>query len=149
MPDGKFVLMDAIDGSHVAVLNESSLTWIEVQTMGSPYPDESGWTLLPNGKVLSVNSWTPRSAYTFDPSTLTWTKTPSTIVDLTQGAEQGPVVLRPDGTAVAFGARGNNSIYNSLTGNWTLGQTIITPTGYPCAISDGPGNRPIISYIYL
>ena len=95
------MLQDIFTSSHVAYLNPTTLTWIEVlHSGGLDPPDEAGWTLLPNGNVLSVYSWAANEAAVLDPQTRQWTQTISTIVDLHEPNldEQGPVILRPDGT---------------------------------------------------
>src|SRR5207248_2093231 len=110
--------------------------------------DEEGWTLLPNGKVLTVDAYvacpsgqpactaagfTGSNSELWDPGTQTWSSTGSTIVQLWDsncGAgggsyEVGPAILRPDGTVFYTGSSdcspGHTAVYNSLTGTWTAG----------------------------
>ena len=112
---------------------------------GSYFPAESGWALLPNGNILSVGAYYSYVADICNTATGVWTRTPSSMVDLHSGAnEQGPIVLRPDGTVVAFGALGNNSIYNIKYGNWSAGPSIVSPLGYPCTLADAPGTSVVL-----
>lgn len=111
--------------------------------------NEEGWTLLPNGKVLTVNCNTDQTAPNarlmgseiYNPLTGTWSNGGSTIVQLSDygnAYEMGPQVLRPDGTIFALGATGNTSIYNSFTGLWQTGPMLPT-IGSQLACQDAPG----------
>ena len=92
--------------------------------------DEEGWTLLPGGKVLTVDAYTNVNDPTgtnselYNPTTGSWTSAGSTIVQLwdSHGSyEIGPAVLRPDGTVFATGANGagagHTSVYNTANGS--------------------------------
>jgi hypothetical protein len=102
--------------------------------------DEEGWTLLPNGRFLTVDAYTNQQALvngtkseTYNSATNIWTTAGSTIKQLWDSAcgtgtgsfELGPAVLRPDGTVFATGASncsaGHTAIYNSTTGKWAAG----------------------------
>src|SRR5438132_1103469 len=101
--------------------------------------DEEGWTLLPNGKVLTVDAYvfqydaTGTNSEIYNPSSATWTSAGGTIMQLWDSCggadlasyEVGPAVLRPDGTVFATGANtcgpGHTAIYNSHSGTWTAG----------------------------
>ncbi len=98
--------------------------------------DEEGFTLLPSGKVLTVDA-NRRTALTaseiFDPTTNLWSAGPSTIVSLTDlnsrgsgSHEVGPMLLRPDGTVFATGGApantaGHTSAYSVANNLWTAG----------------------------
>ena len=115
--------------------------------------DEEGFTLLPNGKVLTVDA-NRRTALTaseiFDPSTNLWSAGPSTIVSLTDlssagrgSHEVGPMVLRPDGTVFATGGTpagvaGHTSVYNTATNLWTAGPDIPAVNGINLSCDDAP-----------
>jgi hypothetical protein len=67
-----------------------------------------GYTLLPTGKILTIDVWNPPNAQQYDPGTGLWTSiasTPVSLIDPTTcgNHEIGPAVTRPDGTVVAFG----------------------------------------------
>ncbi len=102
--------------------------------------DEEGWTLLPNGTLLTVDAYTNQQSLvngtnseTYNSATNTWTTAGSTINQLWDSAcgtatgsfEVGPAVLRPDGTVFATGASdcspGHTSVYNSTSGTWAAG----------------------------
>ena len=117
-----------------AILDPTTLTWTSTGTNKFDENDEEGWTLLPNGKVLTVDAYVDRSdpngtnSELYDPSTGSWSSAGSTVVQLwdsTGSFEVGPAVLRPDGTVFATGANGagagHTSIYNVITHSWTPG----------------------------
>jgi hypothetical protein len=134
---------------QAALLNASDLTWTPTGAGKFDPNDEEGWTLLPNGRVLTVDAYVPIVGFTYDPNgtnselynpaTGTWQSAGSTLVQLFDSAAQcgglpnatlevGPMVLRPDGTVFATGANtcglgfpGHTAIYNTHDGTWTAG----------------------------
>jgi len=165
LPDGTFMLANCCDfPAQAALLDASTLTWT-VLTSSSGFKgkfdsnNEEGWTLLPNGKVLTVDTYvgvpynpTAMNSEIYDPSTGTWTSAGSTVEQLwdsraacggtysTSTHEIGPAVLRPDGTVFATGSNscpstaGHTAVYNYLTGVWTAGNDIPGVND----IADGP-----------
>ena len=135
-----------------ALLNANSLTWTPTGTGKFDINDEEGWTLLPNGNVLTVDAYvfqydaTGTNSEIYNPATGAWTSAGSTIVQLWDSCggssaasyEVGPAVLRPDGTVFATGGNtcgaGHTAIYNSHTGTWTAGPDF--PGAYN--VDDGP-----------
>jgi hypothetical protein len=139
LSDGTFMLQDKMS-RQAALLNLATMTWTETGTATkSDLNDEEGWTLLPNGKVLTVDCYTdfifgliphypphPTNSELYDPQTGNWSSAGSTINTLTDRkvAEIGPAVLRPDGTVFAVGSQGFTSIYHADTGTWAVGPTL-------------------------
>jgi len=130
-----------------ALLNLSNLTWNATGAGKFDSNDEEGWTLLPNGKVLTVDAYVDlsdpngKNSELYDPGAGTWSSAGSTIVQLwdSHGSyEVGPAMLRPDGTVFATGANGagagHTSIYNTKNGTWTPGPDF--PNGLD--VADGP-----------
>jgi len=154
LPDGTFMIQDKMS-RQAALLDLNTMTWTETGT-ATKYDlnDEEGWTLLPNGKVLTVDCYTdfifglighyprnPTNSEIYDPQTGTWTSAGSTINTLTDKVipEIGPAVLRPDGTVFAIGSRGFTSIYDSNTGIWSVGpQLPAARDGTPMTDDDAP-----------
>lgn len=114
---------------------------------------EEGWTLLPDGTILTIDTSVPPSSgefnitagvsnigEIFNPTTNLWSPTASTGPVLDGNVppccvpEMGPQILRPDGTVIAFGATPNNGIYNYLTGAWSTGPT------FPTALASYPSS---------
>jgi hypothetical protein len=119
--------------TQAALLNASTLTWTATGTGKTGIHDEEGWTLLPNGKVLTVDANNPSNltnSELYDPATGIWSSAGSTIVKLDDtnadnsgSHEIGPAVLRPNGTVFATGGTSNTAVYNTATGTWSVGPT--------------------------
>jgi hypothetical protein len=141
----KFALM-------VAPYTDGSWTAFSGQGKADSY-DEEGFTLLPNGNVLTVDAnlrtnLTNSEFYT--PSTHTWATAGSTIVSLTDlnsrgsgSHEVGPMLLLPNGTVYATGGApantaGHTSIYNTATATWTAGPDFPQVNGVKLAVDDAP-----------
>jgi hypothetical protein len=123
-----------------ATLDARTLVWTSVGTGKADINDEEGWTLLPNGKVLTVDAFNGTNSEIFDPATGVWSSAGSTVVPLVDpsSAEIGPPVLRPDGTLIYFGATGHNAIYNTVSGTWAAGPDFPKVSGVFLDIADGP-----------
>jgi hypothetical protein len=139
LPNGTFLLGTCCANPPVdALFNAAGLSW---KSTGAPsnYQDEQGYTLLPSGKVMTIDVWDPPKAQQYDSATGTWTRiadTPVSLIDpITCGTyEIGPSVTRPDGTVVAFGgntgclAAGSppdpTAIYTTSSNSWTAGPDV-------------------------
>jgi hypothetical protein len=150
LPNGVFMQADCCT-KQSALLDADTLTWTPTGAGKFDINDEEGWTLLPNGKVLTVDGYVPfgfpyiptgTNSELYNPHTGTWHSAGSTIVQLwdsgltcgelkaappTPTFEVGPAVLRADGTVFATGSNtcaggsGPTAIYNSQTGEWRVG----------------------------
>ncbi len=130
-------------------------TWAATGTGKADWNDEEGWTLLPNGNILTVDAYvgsylaTGTNSEIYTTSAGTWASGGSTGVQLWDSSaacggsnsasyEVGPATLRPDGTVFATGANrcaaGHTAIYNTATSTWTAGPDF--PSGLD--IADGP-----------
>jgi hypothetical protein len=155
LPDGTFMVADKM--SHqAALLDLKTLTWTETGTSTkSDLNDEEGWTLLPDGNVLTVDCYTdfafnliptypanPTHSEIYNTTTGQWSSAGSTINSLTDTNlfEIGPALLRPDGTVFALGSSGNSSIYDTHRHRWSVGPTLpISPQGFQYTAQDAPG----------
>jgi hypothetical protein len=124
-PDGVFMLgQGGISSTKQVTFNASTLTWTAITNTGKADTySEEGFGLLPNGKILTVDTDNIPNSEIYDPATLKWTSAGSTVVTLPDAGsfEIGPQILRPDGNMVAFGGTPHTSLYNSSTGTWTPG----------------------------
>ncbi|MGZ4788813.1 MAG: hypothetical protein ACXVZX_09860, partial [Terriglobales bacterium] len=147
LPDGTYMQANCCS-KQAALLNLRNMTWTHVDKGKFDPNDEEGWTLLPNGKVLTVDAYVPiapfpfmpegKNSELFNPATRTWHSAGSTKVQLWDSQlhcgeksptfEVGPGVLRPDGTVFYTGANtcgapysGHTAIYDSKAGTWTAG----------------------------
>lgn len=162
LADGTILIAD-INTGNIYQLDPVGLTLTLVNATGKlDINDEEGWTLLPNGKVLTVDANNTANLSTgggtayelYDPTTIptSWTSpgyTPVNLADLTsagQGShEVGPAVLRPDGTVVYFGGNpsGRNATYNWSTDTWQTAETFPTDPkngNKQLTVADGPAS---------
>ena len=151
LPNGKFLLGRKFD-TRMAELDPSKTppTWTAVSSTGKSDEDaEEGWTLMPDGSILTADVKNNPHTERYLPTLGKWVSEGNTPVNL-QGPPQvgcisygnhqlycppgeiGPAILRPDGTVFATGAThqgqttGHTAIYHpgkSLTapGTWTAG----------------------------
>ena len=155
LPNGTYMVADKMSRQQ-AYLNTKTLTWqLTGKSTKSDLNDEEGWTLLPNGQVLTVDCYTdyyfgliqtyppnPTNSEIYNPATRTWSTGGSTINTLTDRTvfETGPALLRPDGTVFAVGSQGYTSVYNTATETWSAGPRLpVSPQGNQYTVQDGPG----------
>jgi hypothetical protein len=149
-PGGEFLVGQKID-TLMAELDPATLQWTAMASTGkSDFNAEEGWTLLPDGSVLTVDVKNAPNSERYIPSMQTWFTAGNTPVDLHSPGggeclsygpndsicyhppgEIGPAILRPDGTVFATGSNstagpGHTAIYTPPTaltdpGSWTTG----------------------------
>jgi hypothetical protein len=146
LPDGEFLVGNKLT-TEMAALEPKTLTWKSVSSAGkADFNAEEGWTLLPNGTVLTADVKDAPNSEIYTPSAGAWASAGSTIVDLHSPSpygcinygphgslcyyppgEIGPAILRPNGTVFATGSYSNDgsgpghtAIY-SPTAGWSVG----------------------------
>jgi hypothetical protein len=130
LADGRWMVGDS--GSYTtddAILDPATLKWTTTGGAGRIEGNaEAGFTLLPSGKVLSVDvlppACTTRTAETFDPATLSWSHagtTPTPLVNCGDLSEIGPQVLMYNGKVFVEGATSATALYNVTSGAWSSG----------------------------
>jgi hypothetical protein len=135
LPDGTFMLASKLSKQQ-ALLDPKTLTWTLTGTNKADVNSEEGWTLLPNGKVLTIDlqldywfgltpQYTPGNSELYDPKTGSWTSAGNTGVILTSFpcGEIGPAVLLPNGAVFATGDNGQTAFYDSRRNTWSPGPT--------------------------
>jgi hypothetical protein len=144
LPDGTFMIGQGGEPSTLqANFDEATLTWTAVTNSGKADGfSEEGFALLPNGTVLDVDAEDGTNSEIYNPATETWSSAGSTIATLPNNGGQpivpelGPLMQRPDGSVVAFGATTHTSIYSSTTNMKKLANRFRqTRTVLPLAIS--------------
>ena len=151
LPNGKYLVGNKLV-KQMALLDPKTLTWTRVSSTGkSDFNAEEGWTLMPDGTILTFDVKNAPNAEKYVLTMKQWVNASNTIVDLhspspfgclpygSQGqfcyfppGEVGPAILRPDGTVFATGSTptgdrsGHTSIYHpgqtpSDPGTWTVG----------------------------
>jgi len=122
LADGKFLMASCCDDpSTAAFLEGATDKWTATGTGKADSYDEEAFTLLPGGKVLTVDTTIHKGSEIYDPTTGAWSSAGSLPVDVAEyvGDEIGPAVLRPDGTVIQFGATAHNAVYDTNTGTWS------------------------------
>lgn len=139
--DGNYMLADCCNKYEaIAKINGTTLTWKTTGRGKADSNSEEGWSLLPDGKVMTVDTninvgENPNSVEIYDRSTGSWSAAGTTAQQLvSSGNEIGPSVLRPDGNLIWFGATGHNDVYSTATATWSAGPDF--PSGYDC--NDAP-----------
>ena len=147
LPNGTFMLASKLSKQQ-ALLDPKTLTWTMTGTNKADLNSEEGWTLLPNGKVLTVDveldywfgltpQYTPGNSELYDPETGSWTSAGNTVTVLTSfpSGEIGPAVLMPNGVVFAMGDGGQTAFYDSRRNQWSAGPT------YPTVTIDGQDHQ--------
>jgi hypothetical protein len=143
LASGKFMLgASGYSGTTAqALLHEATLTWTATGAGKADGNGEEGWSLLPNGDVLTVDTTDmdpPQNTEIYSPKTGAWTSAGTTPVPLIDSVgEVGPQTLRPGGTVFAVGATGNTAIYDVTAGTWSAGPTFPVIGGLQYDSADG------------
>ncbi len=169
LPDGTFMLQqscqDCRGPNYVlsvedALLDAKTLTWTVLPGTGKNDPnDEEGWTLLPNGNVLTLDTWVPPQTQTFDPTTRTWSFAGNTAPGGNpinpSFTEVGPQIEMPGGDTFVVGAGSTSqsppekcttdaptqtALYDYSAGKWAAGPQIPPIGGKEYDSADGPGS---------
>lgn len=146
LPNGKFLVGRKLD-MKMAMLDPVTLKWTTVSFAGkSDFNAEEGWTLMPDGSILTMDVKNAPNSEKYTPAHATvqgkWTTENSTLVDLHSPSsfgclhygpggklcyyppgEIGPAILRPDGTVFATGS--------TPTGGTSGHTAIYTPPANP------------------
>jgi uncharacterized repeat protein (TIGR03803 family) len=144
LPNGLFMIGNCCNANDTSqALTRTSAGWIITDKGKADANSEEGWTLLPDGQVLTVDVWNSPNTELYNPSPVpgSWSSAGSTPVQIidTLNHEVGPAILQPNGAVFATGATGNNAIYNLATSTWSAGPSF--PFNYAnlqLAIPDGP-----------
>jgi hypothetical protein len=145
MPDGKFMIGNPFD-TRMAILDPTTMTWTALNgTSKADRFDEEGFTLMPDGTILTLDAIQNPNTEKYIPWLDTWLSagaTPQTLVNAAS-QEMGPTVLLPNGKVVAFGATGHNAIYTvgaspTDTGSWASIPDFPIVGGQQLDIADGP-----------
>ncbi|HEY1615497.1 MAG TPA: hypothetical protein VGF97_17590 [Rhizomicrobium sp.] len=146
LPDGRFMVGDKFF-NKVAALDPATLKWTELKSKNKneDWNAEEGWTLMPDGTILTWDVLANPLSETYNPASGKWTNLGTTAANLEgpclvcnciqvppknfcyySPGETGPGILRPDGTVFATGATheganaGHTAIYTPGVG-WAAG----------------------------
>jgi len=150
LPNGHMMMANCCTTQEaILTLTGITATWATTGTGKFDDNDEEGWTMLPGGKILTVDAYVPSGCckmgyQIYDPTTGAWTTpTNNTVVNLVDPSslELGPMPLLPNGTVFAAGATTNNAIYTPSTGKWAsapkFGGTLDIADGPAAVLPDG------------
>ena len=143
-PDGKMYVGQKLTEDD-AYVDPKTLTWKSVPHKGkSDFNAEEGWTLLPDGTILTADVKNAPNSEIYNPKTHRWATAGTIPVDLHSPSpygcllygknlcyyppgEIGPSILRPDGTVFYTGSyssnygAGHTAVYSTITKTWTKG----------------------------
>lgn len=146
LADGRFLLGSKLNKA-IAAYDPKTDTWTNLNHTGkNDINAEEGWTLLPDGRVFTVDVKRQPNSETYDPSTQKWTSAGNTPVPLVYNdpkgfkiifgdhqvyhppGEVGASMLLPDGSIFTAGAvpNGESTAHTALfkNGVWTAGPDI-------------------------
>lgn len=131
LSDGTFFIGDKLH-KRGAFLDPKTMKWSAAGYTGkNDFNAEEGFTLMPDGTVLTFDVKDHPQSESYNSSTQKWSSLGSTVVNLQAPdcsgqcclnyppknkcyyppGEVGPAVLMPDGTVIATGASGHNAVY--------------------------------------
>jgi hypothetical protein len=144
LPDGTFMLGNKLY-ERGAILNPATMQWKEISYTGkADFNAEEGWTLMPDGTVLTYDVKDNPNSESYNVTTGAWTSLGSTVANLQAPpccgcthyppkhkcyyppGEVGPGILMPTGQVFATGGThqgaksGNTAIYTPGVG-WAAG----------------------------
>lgn len=141
------------NGGGLQALWNGGSSWTSTGSGKFDENDEEGWTLLPDGNVLTVDAYVDTGtcgthSEIYNSATGAWSSAGSTIQQLPDcnssfpSYEMGPQVLRPDGTVVAFGGTttgtAHTAIFNASNGSWSAGPNLPILSSVPYTLADAP-----------
>jgi hypothetical protein len=144
LPNGRMLVGQKLTMDD-AYVDPKTLTWKTVKHRGkADFDAEEGWTLLPDGTILTADVKDAPNSEIYNPKKQKWTSAGSTIVDLHSPSpygcllygpslcyyppgEIGPSILRPDGTVFYTGSYSSNygpghtAVYDTKAKTWSKG----------------------------
>jgi hypothetical protein len=140
-----------------ALFNATGRNWLTLSGQGKNDPnDEEGWTLLPSGQLLTVDTWLTPTTELFTPTSLSWSNAGDTVKSPVNSpsAEIGPQVEMPGGNTLVVGAGSGpeapaacttsrpapTALYDYAAARWVNGPSIPTIGGVQYDSADGPGS---------
>lgn len=159
LANGTYMLASCCDSPpKAALLNASNLAWTPTGSGKFDVYDEEGWTLLPDATVLTADGYVftgtcGRNTERYNRATGAWTSAGASPVQLADcsGADEngqpsyevGPLVLRANGTVVAFsgvatGAVAGTAIFSTSALTWAAGPNLPAVNGQNYDLADAP-----------
>ncbi len=148
LSDGK-VLLGSLDDARTALWDPDTNHWRAAGTAFGTRGDtkvgrtnEETWTLLPDGSVLTVETFNAPAAEKYLPHEDIWVSAGSMPEDLIDPVmfKTGPAVLLPDGRVFAIGGSAHTALYtparHASPGTWSEGPVLRDRDGNPLSARD-------------
>jgi hypothetical protein len=137
LADGRWLVGDSGSWTKAdAIFDPKTLTWAATTGPGKSIGNaEAGFTLLPGGKVLTVDALpsacTTRTTEILDPATLDWSSAGTTPAPLVTCSAQeiGPQILMYNGEVFVEGGTDATALYHTGTGTWSSGPNFPVVSG--------------------
>jgi hypothetical protein len=161
--DGTYMLANCcaglLDGNPLqaalAKIKKNKVTWTETGSNKLPgdFYDEEGWTILPDGTVLTVDAWIDTDknfsdSEVYSESTGSWSPVGHTSgrIEDPSSLEVGPAIQLPSGKVFQIGANSSgstnttsfSSLYDPASGTWSAGPNLPTVGGKVYSAEDAP-----------
>ena len=143
LPNLEYVIADCCNTNEALTANDG-VSWSVTGTGKADPNTNEGWTNLPNGDLLTVDT----SQTVAGPAAVelysagSWSSGGTTFSQLVDPTSHliGPGVLRPDGYLVYFGATGNTNLANAnlATPTWAAGPSFPVISAQQYAVEPGP-----------
>jgi len=102
LPNGKFVVGNKLT-KQMRELNPKTLKWATLSSKGkSDFNAEEGWTLLPDGAILTTDVKNASNSEIYAPAAKEWVTAGSTIVDLHSQSPFGCIHYGPAESSVTI-----------------------------------------------
>jgi hypothetical protein len=154
LPNGTYMLANCCT-TQEALRNPTTLAWTATGTGKFDINAEENWTILPNGSILTSDSYVftgicGMNTEIYTPSTGTWTSAGNATVQLSDcttyssSFEVGLGILRPGGSVVEFSAIGTpralayTDIFYTESSVWATGDPLPTIDGQFYTLADAP-----------
>lgn len=147
LPDGGFVFGDKL-GRDMWRLDPATLIWTSVPSPGKADNfAEEGWTLLPDGDLLTVDVGNPRHAEHYDPATAQWYTDGST-PDLLSSPPTSPLTYGPAPVQVVGGVTYGPGPVGTYDPPGEIGPALLLPNGTVFLTGAEAGGSPAHTAIY-
>ena len=147
LPDGGFVFGDKL-GRDMWRLDPTTLTWTSVTAAGKADNfAEEGWTLLPDGDLLTVDVGNPRHAEHYDTATAQWYGDGST-PDLLSSPPSSPLTYGPAPVQVVGGVTYGPGPAGTYYPPGEIGPALLLPNGTVFLTGAEPNGSPGHTAIY-
>ncbi|HVV64327.1 MAG TPA: hypothetical protein VHC42_02575 [Rhizomicrobium sp.] len=142
--DGQYMLADCCSLKQaIGSVSGESVTWTSTGTGKADENDEEGWTQLPDGTILTVDTnrdlGSNNDFEIYSENSGSWTSPGKIGVSCTDPGshEIGPAPLLPNGLVFQFCGTNHTAVYDPVAASWTVGPDMPN-IGGNYSVGDGP-----------